>query len=107
MRIANVSITGPNSTPAGVRTYDAALGRHHVGSSFSWYLRDPAGNFSEYYSDLDCIVDDALWTPRTWEGARPVQLGPATTAVVPGPRGPGGPHDRRARRELMTATDCG
>jgi catechol-2,3-dioxygenase len=46
------------------------LGRHHVGSNFFWYLRDPAGNFSEYYSDLDCIVDDALWTPRTWEGLR-------------------------------------
>jgi catechol 2,3-dioxygenase-like lactoylglutathione lyase family enzyme len=46
------------------------LGRHHVGSNFFWYLRDPAGNFSEYYSDLDCIVDDALWTPQTWEGAR-------------------------------------
>jgi catechol 2,3-dioxygenase-like lactoylglutathione lyase family enzyme len=44
------------------------LGRHHVGSNFFWYLRDPAGNFSEYYSDLDCIVDDALWTPQTWEG---------------------------------------
>ncbi|MEV5987420.1 VOC family protein [Streptomyces sp. NPDC052051] len=44
------------------------LGRHHVGSNFFWYLRDPAGNFSEYYSDLDCIVDDALWTPRTFEG---------------------------------------
>jgi len=46
------------------------LGRHHVGSNFFWYLRDPAGNFSEYYSDLDCIVDDALWTPGTWEGAQ-------------------------------------
>ena len=46
------------------------LGRHHVGSNFFWYLRDPAGNFSEYYSDLDCIVDDALWTPQTWEGMK-------------------------------------
>ncbi|MDJ0396399.1 VOC family protein [Rhodococcus sp. G-MC3] len=46
------------------------LGRHHVGSNFFWYLKDPAGNFSEYYSDLDCIVDDQLWTPRDWEGAR-------------------------------------
>jgi catechol 2,3-dioxygenase-like lactoylglutathione lyase family enzyme len=44
------------------------LGRHHVGSNFFWYLRDPAGNFSEYYSDLDCIVDDALWQPQTWAG---------------------------------------
>ena len=46
------------------------LGRHHIGSNFFWYLRDPAGNFSEYYSDLDSIVDDSLWTPGTWEGAR-------------------------------------
>ncbi|MEB3980114.1 VOC family protein [Mycobacterium sp. 663a-19] len=46
------------------------LGRHHAGSNFFWYLKDPAGNFSEYYSDLDCIVDDQLWTPETFEGAR-------------------------------------
>ena len=46
------------------------LGRHHVGSNFFWYLRDPAGNFSEYYSDLDCIIDDALWQPGVWAGAR-------------------------------------
>lgn len=46
------------------------LGRHHAGSNFFWYLKDPAGNFSEYYSDLDCIVDDQLWTPATLEGAR-------------------------------------
>jgi catechol 2,3-dioxygenase-like lactoylglutathione lyase family enzyme len=44
------------------------LGRHHVGSNFFWYLKDPAGNFSEYYSDLDCIVDDALWRPGVWTG---------------------------------------
>ncbi|EME22614.1 VOC family protein [Rhodococcus triatomae] len=46
------------------------LGRHAVGSNFFWYLKDPAGNFSEYYSDMDCIVDDALWKPGVWEGAR-------------------------------------
>lgn len=46
------------------------LGRHHAGSNFFWYLKDPAGNFSEYYSDLDCIVDDQLWTPEVLEGAR-------------------------------------
>jgi catechol-2,3-dioxygenase len=44
------------------------LGRHHVGSNFFWYLRDPAGNFSEYYSDLDCILDDQLWQPSVFEG---------------------------------------
>jgi catechol 2,3-dioxygenase-like lactoylglutathione lyase family enzyme len=46
------------------------LGRHHAGSSFFWYLKDPAGNFSEYYSDMDCVVDDQLWTPETLEGAK-------------------------------------
>jgi catechol-2,3-dioxygenase len=46
------------------------LGRHFVGSNFFWYLRDPAGNFTEYYSDLDCIVDDALWKPSVWDGTQ-------------------------------------
>jgi catechol 2,3-dioxygenase-like lactoylglutathione lyase family enzyme len=46
------------------------LGRHHAGSNFFWYLRDPAGNFNEYYSDMDSIVDDKLWTPEVHEGAR-------------------------------------
>jgi len=46
------------------------LGRHHAGSNFFWYLKDPAGNFSEYYSDMDCILDDALWTPEVLEGAK-------------------------------------
>jgi catechol 2,3-dioxygenase-like lactoylglutathione lyase family enzyme len=46
------------------------LGRHYAGSNFFWYLKDPAGNFSEYYSDMDCIVDDQLWTPEDLQGAR-------------------------------------
>jgi hypothetical protein len=46
------------------------LGRHHAGSNFFWYLKDPAGNFSEYYSDMDCIIDDQLWTPEVMEGAK-------------------------------------
>ncbi|GII82296.1 dioxygenase [Sphaerisporangium siamense] len=45
------------------------LGRHHIGSNFFWYLKDPAGTFSEYYSDLDCVVDDALWKPEVWDAA--------------------------------------
>ena len=44
------------------------LGRHHAGSNFFWYLRDPAGNFSEYYSDLDYIPEDAAWVPETATG---------------------------------------
>jgi catechol 2,3-dioxygenase-like lactoylglutathione lyase family enzyme len=46
------------------------LGRHYAGSNFFWYLKDPAGNFSEYYSDMDCIIDDQLWKPEDLEGAR-------------------------------------
>jgi catechol 2,3-dioxygenase-like lactoylglutathione lyase family enzyme len=46
------------------------LGRHHIGSNFFWYLKDPAGNFSEYYSDIDCVIDDQLWKPTVVEGAK-------------------------------------
>ena len=38
------------------------LGRHWIGSNNFWYLRDPAGNFAEYHSDLDVIDDDDAWT---------------------------------------------
>ncbi len=48
------------------------LGRHYIGSNFFWYLKDPAGNFSEYYSDLDCIVDDQLWAPGVFEGMKAI-----------------------------------
>ncbi|MDL5160111.1 VOC family protein [Actinomycetospora termitidis] len=44
------------------------LGRHHAGSNFFWYLKDPAGNFSEYFADMDCDIDDALWTPEVFHG---------------------------------------
>ena len=46
------------------------FGRHHVGSNYFWYFRDPAGNFAEYYADMDCILDDQLWKPQVWEGMR-------------------------------------
>src|SRR5436305_1371609 len=41
--------------------------RHYIGSNFFWYLRDPAGNFTEYYSDMDCIIDDQLWKPEVFD----------------------------------------
>jgi len=41
------------------------LGRHAIGSNYFWYLRDPAGNFAEYTSDLDVIVDDEAWRVAT------------------------------------------
>ena len=51
------------------------LGRHHAGSNFFWYLKDPAGNFSEYYSDMDCIIDDQLWTPEISRARRACSTG--------------------------------
>jgi hypothetical protein len=42
------------------------LGRHFLGSNLFWYFRDPAGNFAEYYSDLDQIADDDAWVAREW-----------------------------------------
>ncbi len=44
------------------------LGRHHAGSNFFWYLKDPAGNFSEYFADMDCGIQDQLWKPEVFEG---------------------------------------
>lgn len=41
------------------------LGRHAIGSNYFWYLRDPAGNFHEYTSDLDVIDDAEAWRVAT------------------------------------------
>jgi catechol 2,3-dioxygenase-like lactoylglutathione lyase family enzyme len=43
------------------------LGRHFLGSNLFWYFRDPAGNFAEYYADLDQIPVAAEWEARQWE----------------------------------------
>jgi catechol 2,3-dioxygenase-like lactoylglutathione lyase family enzyme len=48
------------------------LGRHGIGSNHFWYLRDPAGNFGEYSSDLDVIVDDEAWKVAASSGAHPL-----------------------------------
>ncbi|MCU1353829.1 MAG: glyoxalase/bleomycin resistance protein/dioxygenase [Acidimicrobiales bacterium] len=52
------------------------LGRHHVGSNYFWYLRDPSGSFIELFSDLDVIDDDDEWesTGRTEIGFEHVAL---------------------------------
>jgi catechol 2,3-dioxygenase-like lactoylglutathione lyase family enzyme len=42
------------------------LGRHFLGSNLFWYFRDPAGNYAEYYADLDQIPQAAEWEAREW-----------------------------------------
>jgi catechol 2,3-dioxygenase-like lactoylglutathione lyase family enzyme len=48
------------------------LGRHGIGSNYFWYLRDPAGNFAEYQSDLDVIADEEAWQRAASSGAHPL-----------------------------------
>jgi catechol 2,3-dioxygenase-like lactoylglutathione lyase family enzyme len=42
-------------------------GRLWVGANYFYYLRDPAGNMTEYYSDMDEITDDQVWKPGVFE----------------------------------------
>lgn len=42
------------------------LGRHFLGSNFFWYFRDPAGNFAEYFADLDHVPEELSWDTQDW-----------------------------------------
>jgi len=48
------------------------LGRHAIGSNYFWYLRDPAGNFAEYSSDLDVVADAEAWKVAASAVAQPL-----------------------------------
>jgi catechol 2,3-dioxygenase-like lactoylglutathione lyase family enzyme len=48
------------------------LGRHGIGSNYFWYLRDPAGAFAEYTSDLDVITEDEVWRVAASTSAHPL-----------------------------------
>ena len=48
------------------------LGRHGIGSNYFWYLRDPAGNYAEYSSDLDVIADAEAWRVAAATEAHPL-----------------------------------
>jgi catechol 2,3-dioxygenase-like lactoylglutathione lyase family enzyme len=55
------------------------LGRHNIGGNFFWYLKDPVGNFAEYYSDLDVIDDDEAWRPEVFNSRKSLAAwGPKT-----------------------------
>jgi hypothetical protein len=84
------------------------LWAHHAGSNFFWYLKDPAVNFSEYYSYMDCIPEDEMWTPETFKRRpRPLQLGTATTALLPGTQRSCCPHDRTGTHAPASAKPFG
>jgi catechol 2,3-dioxygenase-like lactoylglutathione lyase family enzyme len=56
-----VGRAGAAMIAADARRHVWGVGRHGIGSNHFWYLRDPAGNFAEYSSDLDVIADDEAW----------------------------------------------
>jgi catechol 2,3-dioxygenase-like lactoylglutathione lyase family enzyme len=63
------------------------LGRHGIGSNYFWYLRDPAGNFAEYSSDLDVIADADAWSVAASTGAHPLAAwGPPVPAEFLAPQ---------------------
>lgn len=39
-------------------------GRHTIGGNVFWYMRDPSGNFFEFFTDMDVIADDEAWQVR-------------------------------------------
>ena len=62
--MADVDAIGAAATKliaADAKRHAWGLGRHGIGSNYFWYLRDPAGNFAEYTSDLDVIADEEAW----------------------------------------------
>jgi catechol 2,3-dioxygenase-like lactoylglutathione lyase family enzyme len=57
-------------------------GRLWVGANYFYYLRDPAGNMTEYYADMDEITDDQLWKPGVFEIATLWQSQPMPASLI-------------------------
>ncbi|MFP6640234.1 MAG: hypothetical protein VCC04_08325 [Myxococcota bacterium] len=54
----------------GEEAHIAGPGRHQIGGNEFWYMKDPSGNFFEFFSDMDRILDDDGWQIREdWDPA--------------------------------------
>jgi len=42
----------------------AGPGRHVIGSNVFWYMKDPCGNYFEFFTDMDYIERDDTWQAR-------------------------------------------
>ena len=52
----------------GDECHIAGPGRHQIGGNEFWYMLDASGNFFEFFSDMDTIVDDEAWEIGTdWD----------------------------------------
>jgi len=70
LRTGRVSPRKLDHVVIGTTDFDAtaAFFRDGLGLQASDYIKD-AGTFSEYYSDMDCVPEDRVWTPETFGGA--------------------------------------
>ena len=53
----------------GQEKHISGPGRHQIGGNIFWYMLDPAGNFFEFFADMDQIIDDDTWEPGDWSGS--------------------------------------
>lgn len=52
----------------GQNLHIAGPGRHQIGGNVFWYMRDPSGNYFEFFTDMDQITDDGNWVAEDWSG---------------------------------------
>jgi catechol-2,3-dioxygenase len=45
--------------------------RHGAGNNIAAYFVEPAGSVVEYYADMEHILDEGSFAPRTWDGNDP------------------------------------
>ena len=90
LEVDDVDAVGLAGTAVVAENHEASVvgvGRHNLGANVFWYLRDPAGNMFEFFSDMDQIVDAETWDRvhrrLDWEG----EDGPAGFSVW-GPKDP-------------------
>ncbi len=90
LEVDDIDAVGLAGTAVVAEDKDASVvgvGRHNLGANVFWYLRDPAGNMFEFFSDMDQITDVEIWNREhrrlDWEG----EDGPAGFSVW-GPKDP-------------------
>lgn len=65
--VANIDEISLGAMQMADRGFSTAwgLGRHTIGSNLFYYIRDPWGSWTEYYSDMDQITND--WIGGDWD----------------------------------------
>ncbi len=45
--------------------------RHGAGNNIAAYFLEPAGSVVEYYADMEQILEEGTFQPRTWQSTDP------------------------------------